>query len=1244
MSGTFDGRIECSEAPRPGWRVFLSHTSELRDSPRQRSFVAAAEAAVSRAGSAVADLVYARGTSSHCAGALAEADVYVGIIGFRYGSPVRDDPDKSRTELEFEAALRLGLHRLVFLLDESKPLPLPAHDLIDLRYGDRQRHFRQRLRQHGRAIPVSSPTELETRLYNELLDLTWPHDEAPPSAFGPPEPADGAIGRPELASSVAALLCTPGLVGLLGEGGFGKSMLAAQVCGSLADRFPDGISWVRLGKRVTGSELATRLDTLAEHLSGRQLSHVDPQQAGTHLGRVLGTDRRLLVIDDVWRADQLLPFLSGAPNTTRLVTTRSRLALPEHARIVPVEGMTDDEAAAVLTQGLTGDQRIPAELLKGAGGWPLLLRLVNRVLRRWMRRGASLSDAVRQTAGEAAGPGRDGRLAAALAASLRALAAGDRRFVDRCEELAVFPDDVDVPLAAIQRLWWETGGMDGEASERLAADLADLSLVQGRTHGAAGGLRLLEPIAAALRQRAAARLPAVHRSLLRAHRRLLPPAAPAGSGTAWWEMGDEPYLWDQLTYHLHEAGREDGSERAELTALVCDLRWIVARLERGRPAAVDADLARACGPRAAALRRALAASAGVLGPLDPPHALGATLLSRLASEPELAAVTGAYSSWFPHRRLAPAVALPDGPAPRSSRLLTGHTDGVNAVAVSADGAWFASGGSDGSVRVWSSDDCFPIAVLLRHDGVVRAVAISPDGAWLATAGDDATVRLWDAGATTERRVLAGHTGRVTALAVSPDGRWLASAGDDGTILVWDPGTGELRSRFCRDAQPVLALAAGPDGAWLASAGWGRVRIWDLETGTARVELPRAVGLVWALAASPDGAWLATTGADRAIRLWRTADGEPLGSLPAGPGPAWALAFSPDGSWLASAGDEPEVRIWDPSDGSLRETLAGHSGPVRALAAGPGGTWLVSAGLDRTVRRWTIGSDQQGHERPYRSEPVRALAASPDGSWLAEADEGGEVRIWDATSGLLRVTLRHDPGSVDVLAAGAYGSWLVTAGVEGAMRIWDTVTGRCRTLIEGGAGAIRALVVAPDGSWLASAYDDRIVLLDPVTGEVRGRLSGRARRVMALAVSADGRVLATAGDDGTVRLWDAATASLRSVRRGHEASVLALAVTPDGGCVASAGLDGSLRLWNAARCERPAVLQDHGAPVRALAISPDGRWLASAGDDSTVRLWDVRTGACATALRVTAPLTAAAWLRPARLGVAGARGLYVLDVC
>ena len=52
------------------------------------------------------------------------------------------------------------------------------------------------------------------------------------------------------------------------------------------------------------------------------------------------------------------------------------------------------------------------------------------------------------------------------------------------------------------------------------------------------------------------------------------------------------------------------------------------------------------------------------------------------------------------------------------------------------------------MRIWDAATGAQRAVLTGHTGPVTAVAIAPDGTWLATGGHDGTVRIWDPAAGT----------------------------------------------------------------------------------------------------------------------------------------------------------------------------------------------------------------------------------------------------------------------------------------------------------------------------------------------------------------------------------------------------------------------------------------------------------------------------------------------------------------
>jgi hypothetical protein len=117
----------------------------------------------------------AAGPAETCARMIAAADVFVGIIGVRYGSTVPARPELSYTELEFETATKLGLPRLILLIREDSPSLPPVTQSAEERA--RQSAFRQRLRQGGLTIAwATSPADVELQLFQALTEMEAGYD------------------------------------------------------------------------------------------------------------------------------------------------------------------------------------------------------------------------------------------------------------------------------------------------------------------------------------------------------------------------------------------------------------------------------------------------------------------------------------------------------------------------------------------------------------------------------------------------------------------------------------------------------------------------------------------------------------------------------------------------------------------------------------------------------------------------------------------------------------------------------------------------------------------------------------------------------------------------------------------------------------------------------------------------------------------------------------------------------------
>ena len=420
--------------------------------------------------------------------------------------------------------------------------------------------------------------------------------------------------------------------------------------------------------------------------------------------------------------------------------------------------------------------------------------------------------------------------------------------------------------------------------------------------------------------------------------------------------------------------------------------------------------------------------------------------------------------------------------------LFGHTQRINSVATSSNGDYIATGGGDGTVRIWDAVSGHQLSLIDGDGQPIESVQFSPDGGAVLAVTVTGVVLVADAGvgepAISLQTPAAGKTYALgfadgSRLVYGVDETTQASRGGQAprvigvTALLWHAATGAVAASYRLQAPPQVGSACppalqfcglgspaqefsgftvSPDGDHFAYATASGVVARSFDGGGAKV-LRLAVPVTGVTFAGPADDLAVKT--NQAVDIWRPFGDGRLTRIPQPSAPLDA-ELSADGNRLATANAGGAAILWDVTTGRSLARFSPH--PVRTYFAG----------------------------RPI---PVR-VAMSPDGAELAVGTDYGSVDLWEIrghrllTTYVMRNSVTPDVYPVTELGFAGHGSRLVAVDYPqigagdalppGSALVLAAATGRTVAVLrspgQSGPPMNPGVALSPDGSYVLGGVE------------------------------------------------------------------------------------------------------------------------------------------------------------------------------
>lgn len=564
------------------------------------------------------------------------------------------------------------------------------------------------------------------------------------------------------------------------------------------------------------------------------------------------------------------------------------------------------------------------------------------------------------------------------------------------------------------------------------------------------------------------------------------------------------------------------------------------------------------------------------------------------------------------------------------QVLYGHKNNVNGIVFSQDDEMLASISDDFTIRIWDLRFATMLHVS-KQKFAVTCIVESPDGKTFATGTSEGRIRIWEFKSGKELRSLGRLKSEKTfptshdevclqlvnreisinkGISYSPDGTLIAAASMTGFIYIWQVESGALYREFETGASVAWTVAFSPDGKSLICSTFGKgVITWDIGLSIITNKITNYGNDFISASYSPDGKKILCSG-DGVILIEDLSNKVFCSKLKGHTDAVMSVNYSHDGNKVASSSKDGTVRIWDATTDETLLQLEGAKGYIEAAVFSPNDKYVIAFSKTECWI-WDIATGKQ----IFTIEAEKSVFVAADFSSMSDQNvyticRNGTIFVWDVSSRTPIYTdtfLPPDGKFFEMLslmqAPEEAKETLRKHYVEG-----KNIEGACCNLEK----------------WTAvfSTKSGEIILWDMKSKQITQTINCPNGKWGYFTISQNAKLLAAvASPSHMIHLWDLSTGKQTKVIGGDRGGITSVSFSPDASRIASSSYDKSCTIWDVKSGSKLQILSGkhflhasgndddaleivpgHLRSVTSLSFSPDGRHIISSSTDKSIIKW------------------------------------------